>query len=90
MQRSTNAEKIFLASRILFLASVSISDAEDFIISVVETKYPEQNMNIVDIIGARLDSLTTSILSGEKLSREAMADLLKFTFNLVAHYPKVK
>lgn len=90
VQRSTNAERIFLASRILFLASVSIFDATKFIVSLVETKYPEQNTSIVDIIAARLDSLTTSILSGEKLAREAMTDLLKFAFNILLHYPKVR
>lgn len=63
--------------------------ASHFITSLVETKYPEQNTTIIDIIGARLDSLTTSILTGEKLSREAMTDLLKFAFNLLLHYPRV-
>ncbi|TCD69181.1 hypothetical protein EIP91_008477 [Steccherinum ochraceum] len=89
LERTTNAEKIFLASRILFLATVSMTLASHFITSLVETKYPEQNTTIIDIIGARLDSLTTSILTGEKLSREAMTDLLKFAFNLLLHYPRI-
>jgi len=89
LERTTNPERVFLASRILFLASVSMTFASDFIISLVEHRYPEQNTTIVEIIGARLDSLTTSILSGEKLAREAMTDLLKFAFNLLLHYPKI-
>lgn len=44
---------------------------------------------MVDIIDAKLDLLTTAILSGTKLAREAMSDLLKFAFNLLHHYPKV-
>jgi hypothetical protein len=36
-----------------------------------------------------LDLLTVAILSGTKMAREAMSDLLKFTFNLLLHYPKV-
>jgi hypothetical protein len=45
--------------------------------------------SIVEIIGAKLDVLTIGILSGTKLAREAMTDLLKFTFNILLHYPKV-
>ncbi|KAH8106337.1 guanine nucleotide exchange factor [Cristinia sonorae] len=89
LERTTNPERIFLASRILFLASVSMASAAEFITSLVETKYPEQQAAIIDIIGLRLESLTTSILAGEKLAREAMTDLLKFTFNLLLHYPKI-
>jgi hypothetical protein len=45
--------------------------------------------SIIEIIGAKLDFLTIGILSGAKLAREAMTDLLKFTFNILLHYPKV-
>lgn len=44
----------------------------------------------MEIIGAKLDLLNTCILGGVKMSREAMTDLLKFTFNLLVHYPKVR
>ena len=44
---------------------------------------------IADIIDAKLELLTTAILAGTKLAREAMSDLLKFAFNLLHHYPKV-
>jgi len=44
---------------------------------------------IVEIIGAKLDILIPRVLQHEHMSREAMADLLKFTFNLLVHYPKV-
>lgn len=64
--------------------------ASDFIVNLVEHKYPDQTNTIVDIIGIRLDSLTSSILGMEKLAREAMTDLLKFAFNVLLHYPKVR
>lgn len=44
----------------------------------------------MEIIAGKLDSLTVAILSGTKMAREAMSDLLKFTFNLLLHYPKVR
>jgi hypothetical protein len=43
----------------------------------------------VDIIAQRLDTLTDHVLARTEMSCEAMTDLLKFTFNLVLHYPKV-
>lgn len=44
----------------------------------------------IDIIGAKLDLLITCIVTGVKMAREAMTDILKFTFNLLVHYPKVR
>jgi len=61
-------------------------DAQTYIVALVENK---PSPSIIDIIGCRLDSLTVSLLRGTKMAREAMTDLLKFTFNLLAHYPKV-
>ncbi|KAI0734889.1 guanine nucleotide exchange factor [Fomitopsis betulina] len=89
LEKSTNAERIFLASRILFLSTVSVASSADFIRALVETKPVGHPSNIVEIIGAKLDSLSRSIRSSAKLSREAMTDLLKFTFNLLLHYPKI-
>jgi hypothetical protein len=36
-----------------------------------------------------LDDLIASMQAGIKMSRDAMTDLLKLTFNLLVHYPKV-
>lgn len=36
-----------------------------------------------------MDLLTVAILAGTKMAREAMSDVLKLTFNLLLHYPKV-
>ncbi|KZT66987.1 hypothetical protein DAEQUDRAFT_674073 [Daedalea quercina L-15889] len=90
LEKTTNAERIFLASRILFLSTVSMASSATFIRDLVETKPPGHPGNIIEIIGAKLDSLSKSIQASAKLSREAMTDLLKFTFNLLLHYPKVR
>ncbi|EPS99700.1 hypothetical protein FOMPIDRAFT_1016846 [Fomitopsis schrenkii] len=89
LEKTTNAERIFLASRILFLSTVSVASSADFIRALVETKPPGHPGHIIEIIGAKLDGLSKSIQSSAKLSREAMTDLLKFTFNLLLHYPKI-
>jgi len=89
LEKSTNAERIFLASRILFLSTVSMASSANFIRALVETKPPGHPGNIVEIIGVKLDCLSKSIQTSTKLSREAMTDLLKFTFNLLLHYPKI-
>ena len=89
-QKSTSPERIFLASRILFLATVSTAQSGDFIRSLVESKPVGHHSNIVEIISAKLDCLTSSILGSEKMAKEAMSDLLKMAFNLLLHYPKVR
>lgn len=44
----------------------------------------------MDVIGAKLDILTTSFIAGTKMAREAITDILKLIFNLLLHYPKVR
>jgi hypothetical protein len=46
-------------------------------------------LRIVDIMGQRYDSLMGSLLSGQTMAKEAMVDLLKFTFNLLLQYPRM-
>lgn len=60
-----------------------------FIVSIVERKPSGRAHPLVEIIGLRLESLIPALLSGTKMAREAMVDLLKFTFNILTHYPKV-
>ncbi|KAF7331636.1 hypothetical protein MKEN_00043200 [Mycena kentingensis (nom. inval.)] len=79
LQKSSNPDQIFIVSRILFLSTVHPSP---FITALVEDK------RVVDIITAKLDLLVTCLLSGAKMSKEAMVDVLKFTFNILMHYPK--
>ena len=89
VQKTTSPERIFLASRITFLTTVSMAASGDYIRSLVETKPSGHHSNIIEIIGAKLDSLTGSILASEKMAREAMSEILKMSFNLLLHYPKV-
>ncbi|KAJ7677217.1 guanine nucleotide exchange factor [Mycena rosella] len=83
LQKSTNPDQIFILSRILFLATVHPST---FITSLVEEK--RHGHTVIDTISGKLDLLVVSLLSGTRMSREAMVDVLKFTFNILMHYPK--
>ena len=78
-----------MASRLLFLSTASSHSASGYIKSLVEGKVAHHNQNIIDIVGTKLDVLLNGILAGTKFSREAMAELLKFAFNIAIHYPKV-
>ncbi|GLB33335.1 putative guanine nucleotide exchange factor synembryn [Lyophyllum shimeji] len=84
LEKSSLPDHIFILSRILFLSTAS---GPSFIQTMVESKYHGRTM--VEIIGAKLDTLTVGILAGTKMAREAMSDLLKLTFNLLLHYPKM-
>ena len=84
-QKSNSPDHIFILSRALFLSTAS---GTLYIESVVNGKY--HGRSIVEIIGSKLDFLTTSIYNGASMAREAMTDLLKFTFNLLLYYPKVR
>ncbi|KAF8590259.1 hypothetical protein K439DRAFT_1627947 [Ramaria rubella] len=80
LERSSSPQTIFLASRILFLVTVKQTF---FIRKLVE------ELRIVDIMGQRFDSLMGSTLSSQPMAKEAMVDLLKFTFNLLLQYPRM-
>ncbi|KAH9007276.1 guanine nucleotide exchange factor synembryn-domain-containing protein [Lactarius hatsudake] len=67
MEKSSSPDVIFIASRILFLATASSATADSL----------------------RLDSLTSALLNGTRMAREAVVDLLKFAFNILTHYPKL-
>jgi hypothetical protein len=58
--------------------------AATFIRLLIEGKH-----DIVEVIGAKLDYLSTAIVTGAPMSKDAMTDLLKLSFNLLLHYPKV-
>ncbi|KAH9037625.1 guanine nucleotide exchange factor [Lactarius pseudohatsudake] len=89
MEKSSSPDVIFIASRILFLATASSATADSFIISIVERKPSGRTHTLVDIISLRLDSLTSALLNGTRMAREAVVDLLKFAFNILTHYPKL-
>ncbi|KAK0490426.1 guanine nucleotide exchange factor [Armillaria novae-zelandiae] len=85
LDKSTTPDQVFILSRILFLATVS---GPSWIVSLVED-HNHKRRGIVDIIANKLDAMLVAIQAGTKLGREATADLLKFTFNLLMHYPKM-
>ncbi|KIJ23912.1 hypothetical protein M422DRAFT_786028, partial [Sphaerobolus stellatus SS14] len=80
LERSTNPQNIFLASRILFLLTV---EQRPFIRKLV------QELRVVDIVAQKCDKLLSSLLAGQPMAKEAMIDLLKFTFNLLLQYPRL-
>lgn len=84
-QKATTPDQIFIQSRILFLCTVS---ASPLIITLVEEK--RHGKTLVDLLTAKMDMSLVAIHNGVKNSREAMTDLLKFTFYILMHYPKVK
>ncbi|KAH9978248.1 guanine nucleotide exchange factor [Lactifluus volemus] len=75
LEKSSVPDVIFIASRILFLATAA--------------KTVGRALSLVEIISVRLDALTTALLGGARMAREAMVDLLKFAFNILTHYPKL-
>ncbi|KAJ7446886.1 guanine nucleotide exchange factor [Mycena galericulata] len=83
LQKSTNPDQIFILARILFLATVSPSP---FITTLVEEK--RQGHLAIDVVSGKLDLLLVSLLSGTKMAKEAMVDVLKFVFNILMHYPR--
>ncbi|KAJ8595062.1 hypothetical protein M405DRAFT_783763 [Rhizopogon salebrosus TDB-379] len=89
LQKSSAPEHIFLVSRILFLCTASRHQSASFLQSIVETQrthFPGGG-TIVDVIALKFENLTASMQAGVYMSRDAMTDLLKLTFNLLVHYP---
>ena len=46
--------------------------------------------SLVKILGLHLESLTTALLNRTRMAHEAIVNLLKFIFNILTHYPKVR
>lgn len=74
-----------MLARILFL-STALLPAQ--IVLLVENKY--NGHTVVEIIGTKLDLLLINVQSSTRMAKEAMTDLLKFTYNFIHHYPKVR
>jgi hypothetical protein len=84
---SINPNRLFLIARILFLCTVSRGGSSSFINWLVDERHRGSSMT--DIIGAKLVALLPHVQQNQPMASEAMADLLKFLFNLLVHYPKV-
>ncbi|KAI0693485.1 guanine nucleotide exchange factor [Cytidiella melzeri] len=88
LEKTTSPDRVFIVCRIMFFLTLSTT-AEAYLRSLVESKPQGHHSNIVDIIATKLDTLLTSILSSEKMAREAMSEVLKLGWNLVTYYPRV-
>ncbi|KAH8833510.1 guanine nucleotide exchange factor [Flagelloscypha sp. PMI_526] len=81
LEKSSRHPVTFVLARILFLSTVAQTQA---VIDVVE------KFDAIRIVALKLDELTNAFITGEPMVKEAMTDILKFTFNLLMHYPKVR
>ncbi|KAG7098282.1 hypothetical protein E1B28_000245 [Marasmius oreades] len=86
LNEAATSDEIFILSRILFFTTVSRSP---FIIWLIEESH--DGRTITDIIEDKLDLALSRYLKNNKanLAQEAIADLLKFVFNLLLYYPKM-
>jgi len=71
-------------ARILFLATAS---GPSYLETLLDGKY--HGRTIIEILGAKLDLLTSALRNGTPSAKEGLTDILKFIFNLLLHYPKV-
>ncbi|KAH8115763.1 guanine nucleotide exchange factor [Phellopilus nigrolimitatus] len=96
LEKTTSPTCIFLCSRILFLSTASA--ASELLKGLLDhpadstsggTHDSNAQQDIINIISNQLDFLLSSILQNTLMSKEAMTDLLKLTFNLLCHWPKI-
>jgi hypothetical protein len=68
----------------MFLATVSPSA---LILSLVEDK--RHGRTIIDVLTMKMDMMMASLLADKTFAQDAVSELLKFTFNILHHYPEV-
>ncbi|KAI9512982.1 hypothetical protein F5148DRAFT_1145748 [Russula earlei] len=87
--KSSSPDVVFIASRILFLATASSLTSGSFIISIVERKSSVRTHSLVDIIGLRLG--VPHRRSPQRYWDRSRGDCryLKFAFNILTDYPKL-
>ncbi|KAF5363705.1 hypothetical protein D9756_000565 [Leucocoprinus leucothites] len=83
LEKATIPEQIFVLARILFL---STAFSASYIVTFIDNKY--NGRTVVEIVGSKLDTLLISVQTSTKMAKEAMTDVLKFTYNITHHYPK--
>ncbi|KAJ3873519.1 guanine nucleotide exchange factor [Lentinula edodes] len=84
LEKATTPEQLFTLSRIMFLATASPSS---LILSLVEDK--RHGRTTIDVIAMKIDIVLSNVLGNKAFARDAMSELLKFSFNLLLHYPKL-
>ncbi|KAJ3564687.1 hypothetical protein NP233_g8126 [Leucocoprinus birnbaumii] len=83
LEKAAVPDQIFVLARILFL---STAFSASYIVTFVDSKF--NGRTVVEIISAKLDILLISVQNSTKMAKEAMTDVLKFTYNITHHYPK--
>ncbi|KAF9452029.1 hypothetical protein P691DRAFT_805838 [Macrolepiota fuliginosa MF-IS2] len=83
LEKANTPDQIFVLARILFL---STAFSGSYIVTFVDSKY--NGRTVVDIIASKLDFLLMSVQTSTRMAKEAMTDVLKFTYNVILHYPK--
>ena len=68
-QKSTAPDRVFILSRILFLATAS---GTSYIQTMVETKH--HGRTLVEILGNKLDTMTTAVRNGTPNAKEAVTE----------------
>ncbi|KAG8889079.1 hypothetical protein FRB98_005828 [Tulasnella sp. 332] len=81
LERECSPDYLFLAARVLFLSTVFQSS---FIVRAVES------LGAVTVLANKLDALLVDLQHSRPMSKEAMVDALKYTFNLLLQYPRMK
>ncbi|KAG9012293.1 hypothetical protein FRB94_006324 [Tulasnella sp. JGI-2019a] len=81
LERETSPDYVFLCARVLFLSTVHQTP---FIIHAVES------LGAVAILANKLDGLLVDLQASRPMSKEAMIDALKYAFNLLLQYPRMK
>ncbi|THH08026.1 hypothetical protein EW145_g2980 [Phellinidium pouzarii] len=93
--RTTSTSCIFLCCRILFLCTASPTSVLHRSLLEPMPSLPDRqsgrtnHQDIISIMAKQLDFLLVSILQGLVMSKEALTDLLKFTFNILCHWPRI-
>ncbi|EJD00790.1 uncharacterized protein FOMMEDRAFT_141603 [Fomitiporia mediterranea MF3/22] len=98
LEKAQTPTLVFLCSRILFLSTASPTSALLPALlgrHSISFSFPQRimekngNQDVVVIVSKQLDFLLNGVLVGTPMSKEAMTDLLKFSFNLLCHWPKI-
>lgn len=67
---------------------MSTVSGPSYLVTLVDGKY--NGHTIIEILGVKLEWLKLAYRAGIPCAKEGLIDILKFTFNILLHYPKVR
>ena len=67
---------------------MSTVSGPSYLVTLVDGKY--NGHTIIEILGVKLEWLKLAYRAGIPCAKEGLIDTLKFTFNILLHYPKVR